>query len=68
MLISMPTETSTIFGAFQAIWLSIFFATGRTSALWDKVLRAEKFASEIFGLQPAPGSCCTAKKFTQLCR
>jgi hypothetical protein len=23
MLISMPTDTSTIFGAFQAIWLSL---------------------------------------------
>src|SRR3954464_9071988 len=29
ILISMPTGTSTIFGAFQAIWLS-FFETGRT--------------------------------------
>jgi hypothetical protein len=28
MLISMPTGTSTILGAFQAIWLSLF-ATGR---------------------------------------
>jgi hypothetical protein len=63
MLISMPTDTSTIFGAFQAIRRS-FFATGRTSALWDKVLLAEKFASEIFCLHPGHGSCCIAKKFT----
>jgi hypothetical protein len=25
MLISMPTDTSTIFGAFQAIWLSLCY-------------------------------------------
>jgi hypothetical protein len=24
MLISIPTDTSTTFGAFQAIWLSLF--------------------------------------------
>jgi hypothetical protein len=27
MLISMPTDTSTIFGAFQAIWLSLCYRT-----------------------------------------
>jgi hypothetical protein len=27
MLISMPTETSTIFGAFQAIWFSLWYRT-----------------------------------------
>jgi hypothetical protein len=27
MLISMPTDTSTIFGAFQAIWLSFWYRT-----------------------------------------
>ena len=43
MLISMPTETSTIFGAFQAIWLSL--DTGRIPSLQDKVLRIRKFAS-----------------------
>ena len=29
MLISMPTGTSKIFGAFQAIWALPFFETGR---------------------------------------
>jgi hypothetical protein len=43
MLISMPTDTSTIFGAFQAIGLS--FAAGRFSPLQDKVSRIKKFAS-----------------------
>jgi len=43
MLISMPTDTSTIFGAFQAIWLSV--DTGRTPPLQVKVLRIKKFAS-----------------------
>jgi hypothetical protein len=43
MLISMPTDTSTIFGAFQAIWLSL--DTGRTPPLQVKVLRIKKFAS-----------------------
>jgi|GraSoiStandDraft_4_1057263.scaffolds.fasta_scaffold1158853_1 hypothetical protein len=50
MLISMPTGTSTIFGAFQAIWLSL--QTGRTSALALKLPRKEKFASEIFCYKP----------------
>jgi hypothetical protein len=27
MLISMPTDTSTIFGVFQAIWLSLWYRT-----------------------------------------
>ena len=27
MLISMPTDTSAIFGAFQAIWLSFWYRT-----------------------------------------
>jgi hypothetical protein len=43
MLISMPTDTSTIFGAFQAIWLSL--AIGRIPSLRVKVLRIRKFAS-----------------------
>jgi hypothetical protein len=43
MLISMPTGTSTIFGVFQAIWLSL--SNGRLSVLRDKVVRNEKFAS-----------------------
>jgi len=50
MLISMPTGTSTIFGVFQAILaLSFFNFFNRTdSALADKLVRNEKFASEIF--------------------
>ena len=50
MLISMPTGTSTIFGAFQAILaLSFFNFFNRTdSALADKLMRNEKFANEIF--------------------
>jgi hypothetical protein len=44
MLISMPTDTSTIFGAFQAICLSLF-DTGRTPPFQIKVLRIKKFAS-----------------------
>jgi hypothetical protein len=47
MLISMPTGTSTIFGAFQAI-LPLLIKIGTTSALGYKVMRIEKFASEIF--------------------
>jgi hypothetical protein len=46
MLISMPTGTSTILGVFQAIWLSLLNRTN--SALPNKVIRNEKFASEIF--------------------
>jgi hypothetical protein len=44
MLISMPTGTSTIFGAFQAIWFSIL-ENGGISTLCNKLLRIEKFAS-----------------------
>jgi hypothetical protein len=43
ILISMPTGTSTIFGVFQAIWRS--FLNRTNSALWDKLLRIEKFAN-----------------------
>jgi hypothetical protein len=46
MLISMPTGTSTIFGAFQAI-LAIL-AKPDQPALPDKVIGIGKFASEIF--------------------
>jgi hypothetical protein len=51
ILISMPTGTSTIFGAFQAI-LALSLQTGRTSALTIKLPRKEKFASEIFCYKP----------------
>ena len=43
MLISMPTDTSTIFGAFQAIWLSLCYRTD--SALGVKVARISELAS-----------------------
>ena len=65
MLISMPTGTSTIFGVFQAILaLSFFNFFNRTdSALADKLVRNEKFASEIFFklVLITFGLCCTAK-------
>jgi hypothetical protein len=49
MLISMPTGTSTIFGVFQAILLSPFQLFSRTDSIHaDKLIRNEKFASEIF--------------------
>ena len=44
MLISMPTDTSTIFGAFQAIFC-LSLLTGRTPPFKVKVLRIKKFAS-----------------------
>jgi len=50
MLISMPTGTSTIFGAFQAIWHSFWNRTN--SALSHKLVRKENFASEIFCHRP----------------
>jgi hypothetical protein len=46
MLISMPTGTSTIFGVFQAIMALL--ANRTKSALPDKLMQIEKFASEIF--------------------
>jgi hypothetical protein len=47
MLISMPTGTSTIFGVFQAI-LALLVVNRTNSALNDKLMRNENFASEIF--------------------
>ncbi len=71
MLISMPTGTSTIFGVFQAILaLSFFNFFSRTdSILGDKLVRNEKFASEIsFKLVLIPYRlCCTAKEIHVLC-
>jgi hypothetical protein len=46
MLISMPTGTSTIFGAFQAIPALLREGDVRRPGL--KLLRIGKFASEIF--------------------
>jgi hypothetical protein len=56
----MPTGTSTIFGAFQAI-LALLLETGRTSALPIKVARQEKFASEIFSPKPQRAGVANAK-------
>jgi hypothetical protein len=50
MLISMPTGTSTIFGAFQAILALL--ANRTTSALAIKLPRKENFANEIFYYKP----------------
>jgi hypothetical protein len=65
MLISMPTGTSTIFGVFQAILALSFlnFFNRTDSALADKLMRNEKFASEIFFklASIAFRLCCTAK-------
>src|SRR6185369_12414990 len=61
MLISMPTDTSTICGVFQAIWLSLCYRTN--SVLAVKVARIKKFAQ----LNLLPGTriclCCAAKGF-----
>src|SRR6201996_8621942 len=55
MLISMPTGTSTIFGAFQAI-LALLKVKPDELRPADKVIRNQKFASGIFllpgGRQP----------------
>jgi hypothetical protein len=58
ILISMPTGTSTIFGVFQAILALLLNRTN--SALTDKLMRNEKFASEIFCHNPHL-LCCSAK-------
>jgi hypothetical protein len=59
MLISMPTGTSTILGAFQAILALLCWSTGlfgqlgsvvKGSTLIHKVTRSKNFASEIFTL------------------
>jgi len=59
MLISMPTGTSTIFGAFQAIWHSFWNRTN--SALSHKLVRKENFASESFVTDRRVFICCVAK-------
>jgi len=62
MLISMPTGTSTIFGDFQAI-LALSLRNRTKPALPNKVIRNQKFASEIFNFQSdRAGSCCGAKR------
>jgi hypothetical protein len=61
MLISMPTGTSTIFGAFQAITLSLL-EQGRIPPSRYKVIRTEKFASKILCARQSV-ACCSAKEF-----
>jgi hypothetical protein len=56
MLISMPQGTSTILGVFQAILALHIRELGRVRP-WVKVMRARKFASEIFPTK----ACCAAK-------
>jgi hypothetical protein len=65
MLISMPTDTSTIFGAFQAIWFSLI--PDETPPLGVKVLRIEKFVSKIFCLEVPSVYAASRKVFTGLC-
>jgi hypothetical protein len=60
MLISMPQGTSTILGAFQAILALHIREFGRIRPT-AKLLRAEKFASEIFPRKP----CCGAKMMVE---
>jgi len=58
MLISMPTGTSTILGAFQAIWallLKLF-----PSTVSNRLLRKENFG-EIFFEPKIEVICCDAK-------
>jgi hypothetical protein len=46
MLISMPTGTSTILGAFQAIWVLLCVKTDVLRPA-DKLVQIKKFASGI---------------------
>src|SRR6201990_485853 len=59
MLISIPTGTSTIFGAFQAIWHSFWNLTN--SALSRTLVWKENFASESFVTDRRVFICCVAK-------
>jgi hypothetical protein len=65
MLISMPTGTSTIFGVFQAI-LALLARPGECRPPY-KLLRKEKFASEIFGRKPVSFYAAMQQEFTYLC-
>jgi hypothetical protein len=66
MLISMPTGTSTIFGVFQAI-LALLVVSRTKSALRGKLIRNEKFASEIFCHNSPSFLVASQKEFTGLC-
>src|SRR4030088_638704 len=62
MLISMPTGTSTIFGAFQAILALLLEPDGLRPP--TKIMRKEKFASEIlemFRHKTSARLCCIAE-------
>jgi hypothetical protein len=65
MLISMPTGTSTIFGVFQAI-LALLARPGECRPSY-KLLRKEKFTSEIFGRKPVFFYAAMQQEFTYLC-
>ena len=60
MLISMPTGTSTIFGAFQAILALLANGTNFPPSL-PKLPRKPKFASEIFCDKPVGVAFATQK-------
>jgi hypothetical protein len=53
MLISMPTGTSTIFGVFQDILISL--CTGRFPSSVPKIVRLKNFASLLFIAAPQKG-------------
>jgi hypothetical protein len=63
MLISMPTGTSTIFGAFQAILALLANGTNFPPSL-PKLPRKPKFASEIFCDKPVRVCFATQKRPT----
>jgi hypothetical protein len=65
ILISMPTGTSTIFGVFQAILALLLNRTNSAHA--HKLVRNEKFASEIFCHKPPPFYAASQKELTALC-
>jgi hypothetical protein len=59
MLISMPTETSTIFGVFQAIWRSLLIPDElrpRRQGTADQEVRQLNLLRETLA-----GLCCIAK-------
>jgi hypothetical protein len=62
ILISMPTGTSTIFGAFQAILALLQVKPDELRPL-DKVIRNEKLASGIFSSVMDVWQCCDAQFF-----
>jgi hypothetical protein len=59
MLISMPTDTSTIFGVFQAI-LALHSKPDEIRPI-DNLAPNKKFASEIFDGKSVTFLCCSAR-------